>query len=214
MPWSPTATIRTHIVRSALCPFYSRNVHWCGRVLALSPTTAHAFVARKYDMESYTCSDVPPELYRVDYPGSRTTWTSQEGFKATDTSRTFGGKDLLNYKRSIEKSFTWSCRDPLPFISLFSDREHAENWGCREPWLGNHRSEGGWTLYVIDTIELRRTTLFFKLSSLVRRLSLDIPRGAQQHIEGAYLCLHRIPPAAVVEKRTPAQVEEGECRRT
>ncbi len=57
-------------------------------------------------MESYICSDVPPELYRVDYPGSRTTWTSQEGFKATDTSRTFDGKDLLNFKRSIEKNFT------------------------------------------------------------------------------------------------------------
>ena len=30
-----------------------------------------------------------------------------------------------------------------------------------------------------------------------------------QYIEGAYLCLHCIPPAAVVEKRTPVQVEEG-----
>lgn len=162
-------------------------------------------------MESYRCSDVPPKLYRIDYPGSRTTWTSQEGFKATDTSRTFGGKDLLDSKRSIEKSFTWSCRDPSPFISLFSDREHAENWGCREPWLGNHRTEGGWTLYVIDTTESRRTTLFFNFSSLVRGLSLDIPERAQQHVEGAYLSLHRIPPAAVIEERTPAQVEEGEC---
>ena len=158
------------------------------------------------------CSDVPPELYRVDYPGSRTTWTSQEGFKAADTSRAFGGKDLLDFKRSIEKSFTWSYRDPLPFISLFSDREHAENWGCKEPWLRDDRSEGGWTLYVIDTTEIRGTTSFFKLSSLVRRLSLEIPRSAQQHIQGAYLCLHRIPPAAVAEKRTPAQVEEGGLR--
>ena len=114
-------------------------------------------------METYMCSDVPPELYRVDYLGSRTTWTSQEGFKAADTSRAFGGKDLLDFKRSIEKSFTWSYRDPLPFISLFSDREHAENWGCKEPWLGDDRSEGGWTLYVIDT-ESRGTTSFFKLS--------------------------------------------------
>ena len=165
-------------------------------------------------METYVCSDVPPELYRVDYPGSRTTWTSQEGFKATDTSRAFGEKDLPDFKESIVRSFTWGCRDPLPFISLFSDREHAENWGCKKPWLGNHRSEGGWALYVIDTTELRSTTLLFKLSNLVRRLSLNIPQGAQQHIEGAYLCLHRIPTAAIVEKRTPAQVEEGELRRT
>ena len=48
----------------------------------------------------------------------------------------------------------------------------------------------------------------------MRSLSLDIPRGAQQHVEGAYLCLHRIPPAAIVGKRTPAQVEEGGLRRT
>lgn len=48
----------------------------------------------------------------------------------------------------------------------------------------------------------------------MRGLSLDIPERAQQHVEGAYLCLHRIPPTAVVEERTPAQVEEGECRWT
>lgn len=63
---------------------------------------------------------------------------------------------------------------------------------------------------MIDATELSKTTLFFKLNSLVRRLNLDIPQGAQQHIKGAYLCLHRIPRIAIVEKRNPAQVEEGE----
>ena len=124
-------------------------------------------------MESYMCSNVPHELYRVNGPGPRTIYTSQEGFKAADTSRTFGVKELLVFKRSIEQTFTWKCQDALPFISLFSDREHAEIWGRRKPCHGSHRLGDGWALYVIDATELRKTTLLFNLSSLVGRLKLD-----------------------------------------
>ena len=79
-------------------------------------------------METYICSDVPPVLYRIDYPGSGTTWTSQEGFKATDTSRAFGGKDLLDFKRSIEKSLTWSYRT-LCLLYLSSPIESTPKTG-------------------------------------------------------------------------------------
>ena len=57
-------------------------------------------------METYICSDVPPELYRVDYPGSRTTYASQEGFKATDTSRTFAGNDFAHFQTIYRENFT------------------------------------------------------------------------------------------------------------
>jgi hypothetical protein len=176
---------------------------------SLPSASSTLFVIKHFDMEEYSCSDVPDKLYRVDYPGSRTTYSIQKGFKAGDTTKSFGADEMNDFKRAIEKQFTWSCRDPVPFISLFSDRRHAENWGRKEPWRGNHGLEGVWALYVIDTTELKKTTFFFKLSNLIEKLNLDIPKGAQQHIEGAFVCLHRIPPTAIVEKRTSAQVEEG-----
>jgi hypothetical protein len=164
-------------------------------------------------MEDYVCcdSDIPEELYRVDYHGARTNFSPEEGFRAGDTTRIFGTGELNIFKRAVEKHFTWSCHDPLPFISLFSDREHAENWCRKQPWLGNDSFHGDWSLHIIDTTQLKMTTPFFKLSNLVDKLNLDIPRGAQQHIQGAFICLHRIPLSALVGQRSPEQVDNGKC---
>lgn len=162
-------------------------------------------------MDAYTCfkSDLPDELYRVHYPGSRTTFSGLDGFTAADTTKTFGTDGLNDFKRAMENQFKWGCRDTLPFISLFSDREHAESWGLKEPWRGNKGSEGNWSLYVINTGKMVDTNHFFKLSDLVEELDLDIPKSAGQHIRGAFMCLHRIPTTAIVERRTPAEVREG-----
>lgn len=162
-----------------------------------------------FDIEQYVCHDTPPELYRVNYPGSRTVYTVKEGFKASDTSRIFGPGDLQDFKRAIEKHFTWSCRDPVPFISFFSDLEHAENWGRKKPWNGTTSSEDDWALYTINATALKETTLIFKLSILADTLSLAIPQKAQQHIQGAYLCLHHISASAIINEKTPAQVDRG-----
>jgi hypothetical protein len=99
-------------------------------------------------MNEYVCSDrdIPSKLYRVHYPGSRTAFSSQQGFTASDTPKTFGSDELDDFKRAIEKHFTWGCRDPLPFISLFSDQEHTKNWGRKEPWRGKEGSKCDWTL--------------------------------------------------------------------
>ena len=98
----------------------------------------------------------------------------------------------------------------MPFVSLFSDRAHTESWGRKEPW---HRHKGlsdDWSLHVIDTTKLKNTNRFFKLSDLWEELDLDLPVGAGQHIRGAFLCLHRIPIDAIVEKRSPGEVRAGE----
>jgi hypothetical protein len=122
----------------------SANVH-----NSLQEISKDQSVTTEYDMDGYTRSswDLPDELYRVHYPESRTTFSIQQGFEASDTAKTFGADELNDFKRAIEKHFTWSCRDPLPFISLFSDRKHAENWGRMEPWHGSESSEGSWALY-------------------------------------------------------------------
>ena len=50
---------------------------------------------------------------------------------ATHRSKVYADDDDDELKRDIVKQFTWSCDDPIPFISLFSNLEHAENWGLK-----------------------------------------------------------------------------------
>lgn len=162
-------------------------------------------------MDEYVCSrwDLPNELYRVDYAGSRTSFSSQQGFAASDTTKTFCYDELNEFKQAIRKQFTWSCRESLPFISLFSNKRHAEDWGRKEPWRGGQGQDEGWTLYVINTVKLPETTQVFRLNDLVDKLSLGIPEVAKQHIQGAFLCLHHIPASAIVASKTLAEIKRG-----
>ncbi|KAB8255433.1 hypothetical protein BDV32DRAFT_142062 [Aspergillus pseudonomiae] len=148
------------------------------------------------------------DLYRIDYPGSRTSYSPSGGFMAAQRTKTYDDQADSEFKRDIVNQFTWSCKDPAPFISLFFDREHAENWGLKQPWRGKatYRSHDDWALYVIDTDHLVDACLF-GLKDLVEGLSLELPDKANQHISGTYLCLHKIPPAAVMERIDSEQVQ-------
>ncbi|KAI9923383.1 hypothetical protein MW887_009933 [Aspergillus wentii] len=154
--------------------------------------------------------NLPSRMYRIDYPGSRTGYSRSEGFMAAERRKTYEDQADSEFKRDILKHFTWDCKDPVPFISLFSDREHAENWGLKQPWRGKatYRSRSDWALYVIDTSHLD-DACFFRLKDLVEGLGLKLPGKADQHIGGTYLCLHNIPPPAIVERIDPEQVQYG-----
>ncbi|KAG8526158.1 uncharacterized protein KY384_000151 [Bacidia gigantensis] len=155
-------------------------------------------------MDQYICSNPPSELYRIQYSQSHTTFSTETGFKAKDTTTTFGFTDETKFTQAIEKHFTWGNRDASPFISLFSNREHAENWGCKEPW--NHRGgKGDWALCTISTDKLEGMKLF-KLSDLVEKLQVEIPERASQHIHGAYICLYGIPASAIIDKTSGTDV--------
>jgi len=57
---------------------------------------------------------------------------------------------------------------------------------------------------------LLETNYFFKLNDLVEELNLNIPEGADQHVRGAFMCLHRIPVAAMIESIKPTEVQACE----
>lgn len=162
-------------------------------------------------MEGYACSpdNIPKLLYRVDYPGAQVKFSSQSGFSAKDKTRTFSDRDLEDFARAIEYQFTWAYRQPLPFISLFSDLKHAQNWGCKTPWSPDTTASPPWTLYTIDTASISTTHTFFKLGDIVNTLRVTIPQGAQQHIKGAFVCLHGIPTSAIQESSTHTEVRQG-----
>ncbi|KAF4453641.1 hypothetical protein F53441_3650 [Fusarium austroafricanum] len=150
---------------------------------------------------------LPKELYRVQYPGSGTTLFSNEGLVAADTAKVYD--DEIHLGQAVVKQFTWSSREFSPFISLFSDREHAENWAMKEPWHRTPRGVRGddWTLLVIDT-QLLGDAWLYKVSQLVSALRLQIPDKAAQHIGGSFLCMHKIPAAAIIEERDSKEVKE------
>ncbi|PSN59607.1 hypothetical protein BS50DRAFT_626560 [Corynespora cassiicola Philippines] len=165
------------------------------------------------DQFVYSGAELPDELYRIRYPESKTVFSEAEGFRAADTSRVFGADEVDEFGEAVGKQFTWGCRERLPFISLFSSREHAENWGRKEMWRYQKDLAREWSLCVIDPTILRASSRIFKLDVLVEKLELKIPKKAEQHIKGAFLCLHRIPKGAIVEERTPQQVEEDRAAR-
>ena len=130
---------------------------------------------------------LPAELYRVQYPNCQTTYCSATGLRARDTSTFYSEKEKDAFRQSIVNQFTWGWRQPTPYITVFSDKKHAENWA-----LSYSRRVGDSCKVIrIDSRELRHVYVF-KLSDLQARLDFEVPVGASQHVEGAFLCLHRI----------------------
>jgi hypothetical protein len=139
-----------------------------------------------------------------------TSFSKQQGLTAADQTPMATAMDPSKFRETVERHFTWGCRELSPFISLFSNREHAENWALKEPWRSNEPIKGfGWHLYVINTRQLVEDRHLYKLSDLVRGLGVVIPPKAQQHIGGGFLCLQQIPPAAIVAIKDPNQVKKG-----
>ncbi|KAL6809516.1 hypothetical protein V8C40DRAFT_259183 [Trichoderma camerunense] len=160
-------------------------------------------------MKKYRCPNarLPGELYRIHHPESRTTYSENGGFLAADNTKIYKEDSEEEFRQDIVRQFTWDYRGPLPFISLFSEREHAENWGLKEPWQGQwpYSLTKQWTLFAINT-EVLEDAVFFSLKELVKYHQVQIPDAAKQHINGAYICLHRIPAAAITDQRNPNQV--------
>jgi hypothetical protein len=81
-----------------------------------------------FGMDQYCCRawDLPPFLYRVQYPESQTC-RIDGGLEAADTTTSFGPGQLDEFRRTVQNHFTWGYRGRSPFISLFSDWSHAES---------------------------------------------------------------------------------------
>jgi len=128
---------------------------------------------------------LPAYLYRAQYHDSNTTLDANGLSAATQT---FDEHDIEELRQSVVDHFTWSNRSATPYISLFSDRRHAENWAVK---MGVDS-----ILLVVDTTLLGDVDVF-RLSTLLEELAATIPEAASQHITGAYLCLRSIPHRAI-----------------
>ena len=150
---------------------------------------------------------LPRNLYRVQYPWCQTA-LSGNGLAAKDTNVTYSEDEMDAFGESITNQLTWHYRGAQPYITCFSDKDHAENWVLKEPWNPSERDKDSWSLLTIDA-RLMPEIYVFKLDYLETHLELELQERATQHKKGAYLCLHTIPTSAIVNSASPREVKEG-----
>ena len=158
-------------------------------------------------MERYRLDvDCLPNLfYRVQYPGTQTIH-DETGFSTKGVVSSSPNED--EFKDLVAEAFQWDSLVPSPFINVFSEKDHAENWALK--WL--HVEDEVCKVLAIKTCELD-SVMVFKLSTLMDELGINLRGGALQHKKGAYLCLHRIPARAVGTSESLSSIKSSKTTR-
>ncbi|PLN84982.1 hypothetical protein BDW42DRAFT_161387 [Aspergillus taichungensis] len=155
-------------------------------------------------------ADVPGSLYRVQYEDSMTTYDIYGGLKAVNTVTLYDDDgdeqeediDPQEFGDAVQQHLTWDTDYESTFISLFSQRRHAENWMLdRHTRLGSRNC----TLLQIDTAALNGFFIF-RAQEIVDALSLSIPEAAQASVAKEYLIAHCIPPRAIIRSQTVDEI--------
>ncbi|KAK4670119.1 uncharacterized protein QC763_0039510 [Podospora pseudopauciseta] len=156
-------------------------------------------------MDSVRCShkELPSYLYRIQGKTTQTQYDTSEGLEARDTTTLFGrtsGQD--KFSKAVYNQFNWSFQGRTQFISFFSSKKHATHWGRKlKKWGLRSDSDDDWSILTIDTSCLKNTYVF-KLSTVIDELGVQIPQKAEDaHKDGAYFCLYRVPPCAIVSEK-------------
>lgn len=139
----------------------------------------------------------PLTVYRIDYPGAQTTYSQQWGFQSAGNFTPYHVNGLRN---AVTYHLDWQCRTPSPFISVFGNRQHAENWAQ----LWNDRNSG--TCYIVTiTIQAEDDVIVFRVANLINRLGVTTSlHPSQYHSE--YFCFRRIPAEAIVRREPVYQL--------
>ncbi|KAI5366401.1 hypothetical protein Slin15195_G079210 [Septoria linicola] len=137
----------------------------------------------------------PTRGYRVQYEGAWTTVTTIGGLQASsifpNPSRGFTDAKL---KQLTSDHLDWNSRQGSPFISIFTDEQHAEDWAMK--WSERN---GGKTANVLH-IECSKITRLFSVKEVVNSLGIDTEMLPEQY-EDEYLAVNQIPTEAIVENR-------------
>ena len=128
---------------------------------------------------------IPRRLYRVDYESARSEYIPNRGFEAATFAFTNNPAIFLD---SVEDHLNWFSGVWSPYISLFSQKRHAENWARK--WMANNGNRGC-NVFEISGKKLERFYLFHPYS-------MEVRFGAESWVDPhEYLCLHFIPENAI-----------------
>ena len=135
---------------------------------------------------------VPRKLYRVDYENTWSEYIPQRGFEAaafTPYAHLSAWPNL--FIRSVEAHLDWKSGVRSPYISLFSQNRHAENWAAK--WTDRHPGKSC-CVFEIDGMKLDRLSLFHPYS-MRSYLGADSWIGPHE-----YLYLHFVPEDAIMHQ--------------
>ncbi|CAK4034884.1 Hypothetical predicted protein [Lecanosticta acicola] len=145
----------------------------------------------------YPQEDLPRYLWRVQYTGTNTISNDSGLWAAETTSSSFSWHA---FRRRVINHFTWKNRYPSPFISFFSEEDHAKNWAEKMRQAGREDVE----ILCVDTQEDCMEGIYvFKLSEMVRNLRIwrsSLAKPARQHLKNGFFCLHHVPREAICEE--------------
>ncbi|MCJ1263472.1 hypothetical protein MMC22_003342 [Lobaria immixta] len=151
---------------------------------------------------------LPRKLYRVDYYNTWSKFVYGTGFQAatSDPNHSSSSNSTTFESASDIDAFWKAMRDQLnprsavhsPFVALFSNGRQAKNWALR--W--EVRNQRACHLVEISPMVLLRLDIpIFHPHTLRFRIpDLSNTQGSE------YLCLHMIPEAAVVSRRSTSTI--------
>jgi hypothetical protein len=95
------------------------------------------------------------------------------------------------FERSVTKHLNWYSGVESPFISLFCDEFHAENWA--RVWQSKNKDKE----YCVLTIEINKEhdVALFSVPLLLSKLNIETKHPEYHRDE--YLCLHNVPLEAI-----------------
>jgi len=149
-------------------------------------------------------------LYRVQYDGCMTIYNPPSGLSARDNQTVYDRErdDMFtDFGGAVEDHLCWRKNRRSPFISLFANKRHAENWAL--DWSERHQGR------LCDVFEINAPELVgsyvFHAYELWESLCLQVPAKAEASIPNEYLVTHGIPRRAIVGRRNTEDIRRGEC---
>ncbi|PVF95093.1 hypothetical protein CPB86DRAFT_866016 [Serendipita vermifera] len=134
----------------------------------------------------------PLTLYRVQYEGCKTQYDP-----VSDELRAVSlvvPHNEAHFIYAVNKHLDWRSKDRSPFISLFSDRRHAIQWGnlvLKKKWIQNK------TFCLLEYRFSGPVAAIFSVAEL--KASLGVVTRHDEPADHEYLCLHRVPSSAFVD---------------
>jgi hypothetical protein len=146
-------------------------------------------------MDSYRIHhrNFPLTVYRVDYPGAQTTYSTRGGFQAASN---FSPYHVNGLRSAVEYHLDWRSRVLSPFISVFDNRPHAVNWA--RLWNENNSAE---SCVATITIEAEDDVIVLRVVDLIDTLGLTPPLPRSRY-HSEFLCFRRIPSEAIARIET------------
>lgn len=158
-------------------------------------------------MEFFGIDPPSDTLYRIQYEGCATTYSPHSGLTAKDTSTFYTDCDdiYIDFGGAVEDHLCWRKHYDSPFISVFGNKQHAENWAL--DWSKRHHDK------ICQVFEIKASKLvrsyIFSAHEIRENLPLQVSEKAEASIKDEYLICYRIPAQAIAGYRDTEDIKQG-----